>query len=201
MRKYEKWLPGLLIFAVLLASMVGGAAYAKYVAQLKVGGSLSITANLGSITVKESVASPNTDGSYTLGSATTNSGNTYEIIPGLDIPKNPYVTVYVASAIPVYVYIVVDQDFTNSPDGISYELEDCWKPVTGYTNVYVYSNSDGPIQVSSDATIDILKNDMVYVSQHLKANVKTSVYLKFTATMRQAVDGQTAEQIYANTNY
>lgn len=183
MKRLQKWLPGLLIFAVLLTSMLGGAAYAKYVESEQFENQLVISADLGTITLND-------------------TGADYQVIPGVDITKDASVT-FAVNAIPVYVYLIVEADFTNDANGISYQLESCWTLVDGQTNVYVYSVDGAPVKVTnSTQTRGILLNDTIQVSQHVKENVNSPVHLNFTAIMKQAYGNMSAKDIYLDsTNY
>jgi hypothetical protein len=98
------------------------------------------------------------------------------------------------SDIPAYLFIVVD---TNIPDdsGVTYSLEACWKPLEGYSNVYVYSKNNEALNVAGKTTnIQILQDDLIYVSQYLK--LSGSVYLNFRACMGQIFKDATPEMVY-----
>jgi len=207
MKKLQKWLPGLLIFAVLLASLAGGAAYGKYIFNKNFNGTVTIQANLGSITVLEHTATRMIDGSYKLLDSTTNK-NSYIIIPGLDIPKDPYVVVNKTSSIPVYVFIEVTDTIQPADKSvITYQVDTKnWKELNGVAGknggkVYVYATGDMAQQViSSIGTIQILDQNKVFVHQDLK-QVTSNVSINFYACMRQVVTGQTPAEIYISTNY
>lgn len=209
MRKFENWkraIPSLIILAVLLASMAAGVTYAKYVTNAQLDGSVQITANLGNIEVIESKAQRNPDGSYELLPEITTQ-NTYYLLPGLDIPKDPKVRITEKSSIGVYVYLVIDTNITPSPTGVSFELQQCWKKLDGYDNVYVYCGDQAnAVAVTDKRDIAILKSDAkgnsVFVSQKLNTNISDTLNLNFTAVMKQVVDGMTAKEIFAdNTDY
>lgn len=210
-RNFASLLPCLLLLAVLLSFAGIGTALAKYVTQAELQGNVTITAHLGKIEVLEHKAKRNTDGSYSLLDETTTE-NTYYLIPGLDIPKDPYVHITEKCTPPqvceigAYVYLVVDSNITPSPTGVSYDMLDCWVLLEGYDDVYVYSNQYGPIVVQSDLDIAILakdgKGNSIIVSQKLNTTISETLRLNFTAQMRQVIDGKSAKEIYEDTiNY
>lgn len=207
MEKLRKWLPSLLIFAVLLASLAGGAVYAKYVTQKQFDGSVIITANLGTITLLEHKAERNADGSYRLLETTTDK-NEYIIIPGLDIPKDPFVTVDKQSPIPVYVFVEVvskldgsavscevdEYHATINPSGKWIKIGgDSYKGKNGGT-VYVYTGGGAvPKQITNeDFTAYILKDNLVAVGQKLNAKekIQANLGLTFHACMGEVAAGK-----------
>lgn len=206
MKKLQKWLPGFLIFAVLLVSMLGGAAFGKYIYSEKLGGKVTITANLGTITLleHEAIRDPKL-GSYSLGTKEVTS-NTYTIIPGLDIPKDPFVTVDKASPIPVYVFVEVVSALDGS--AVSFEIDDAnWKrleiggvPYQGANKgwVYYYTGGTGDaVAVTADISeIYILKNKQVIIGQELLHDTPSDLGLTFYACMGQAVNGDALSLIY-----
>lgn len=205
MKKLQKWLPGFLIFAVLLVSMLGGAAFGKYIYSEKLGGKVTITANLGSIDIWESEANRKDDGSYSLDQSNPVKSNSYDLLPGLDIPKDPYVAVDKASAIPVYVFVEVCTNLTN--DAITFDidaanwslLEKNGNPIKGKNDgkVYVYIVDGQAAQVTDDIEkINILAGRTVYIGQELLHDTLTAQNLIFYASMGQVVSGQSPEMIY-----
>ena len=208
MKKLQKWLPGFLIFAVLLVSMLGGAAFGKYIYSEKLGGKVTITANLGTITLleHEAIRDPKL-GSYSLGTKEVTS-NTYTIIPGLDIPKDPFVTVDKASPIPVYVFVEVVSALNGS--AVSYEVDEYhatknpngkWIKIggDGYEGknggtVYIYTGGgEVPKQIANeDFTAYILKDNLVMVGQKLNAKdkIQANLGLTFYACMGEVAAGK-----------
>lgn len=186
MSKYQRQRKHLLSAIAVLTSILiflSGVAYAKYVESEQFENQLVISADLGTITLND-------------------TGADYQVIPGVDITKDASVT-FAVNAIPVYVYLIVEADFTNDANGISYQLESCWTLVDGQTNVYVYSVDGVPVKVTnSTQTRGILLNDTIQVSQHVKENVNIPVHLNFTAIMKQAYGNISAKDIYLDsTNY
>ena len=203
MRKIDKWLPSLLIVAALLLSMLGGAAYAKYVMDYNAGnGTVNITANLGKVEIWEgslTFAAPN---GYTLGERkASNDSYSYILIPGYDIPKDSSVHITEKSAIGAYIFLEVHTNIQNDPNGVSYAIMDHWIRIPELTgvhggDVYYYNAGiiNGPLQ---DSDLYILVDNKITVSQKLKgANISTSVFMNFYASMGQADAGNSAEEVY-----
>lgn len=184
-KKYtvRNWLIAAIALELVVLLSLSGVVYAKYVAEKELNGTVTIHAELGKIALYEHKANKNASGQYELNTGETVSGNIYDtVIPGLDIPKDPYIEITDKTEIPAYVFLLVHE--TAWPNTMEYELEEHWKPLLGYSNVFVYSDHDGPIKVAGNiATIKILKNDRITVSQ--KYTGPDEANLTFSACMGQ----------------
>ena len=69
----------------------------------------------------EHVATKNDDGTYTLGSDTTTTGNEYTVMPGVNLPKDPTVTVEKASG-EYYLFVEVTKGEKVDGDTLSYTV-------------------------------------------------------------------------------
>lgn len=196
---FHRPIAGMIVLALLVLSWIGNGIYAKYIYQEELSGTVTITANLGTIAVQEHKAERQPDGSYKLLTTITDK-NEYILMPGVDIEKDPYVTITQKSSIAAYVFIVVDSTL---PENVEYTLAEHWKAVNGYANVYVYADTNGnPIAVTGNIDkIPILKpvaNDSditLTVSQQVAHNL--SAYLNFSACMGQVTAAdQSAEAVY-----
>ena len=154
MKKLQRFLPGVLIFAVLAASMLGGAVYGKYIYSQQLDGKVTISANLGSVDIWESKANRKTDGSYSLDTSQQVKQNSYDLLPGLDVPKDPYVVVDKASAIPVYVFVEVVNKLGGSAVGYEIDTKN-WIKISASENnganggtVYVYTGGGAAAKAS-----------------------------------------------------
>lgn len=67
---------------------------------------------------------------------TVPTNKTAQMVPGVEIPKDPTVSVAANTlTVPYYVYVVVTE--TNSPSTyMDYSIDSAWTPLTGYTGVY-----------------------------------------------------------------
>lgn len=198
-RRFPIPLRYLLPVVVLLCALIGGAV-AKYVTTVDVTGAVTFNASLAtSVEVKESEAVRNTNGSYTLNTANTVTENSYELIPGLDIPKDPHVVITGKTPIEAYLFIeVVDQDSDNN-DTLTYTVDTTeWKSVTEITDkaVYVYTGGEADAKKITNADMDadnkltayILDKNTVTVSQKLKtAGIDGT--LTFTAKLVEVQKG------------
>lgn len=126
--------------------------------------------------------------------------NSYALLPGLDIPKDPFIEITDKSTVPAYLYLIVAHDSLDGT-GVSYELEDHWEPVDGYRGVYVYvDGEDKPITLTYDEntkkkTISIIKDNVVKVSQ--KLNLTGELSISFQACMKQVYgENPTAKSVY-----
>ena len=211
MKKLQKWLPGFLIFAVLLVSMLGGAAFGKYIYSEKLGGKVTITANLGSIDIWESKAIRDQSGAYTLDESQRVKKNSYDLLPGLDIPKDPYVAVDKASAIPVYVFVEVVSKLGGS--AVSFEVDtENWIKISASENngvhggtVYVYTGGGATAKAieNESFTACILKGNQVTVGQELLHGTPVNLGLDFYACMGEVAAGKSGgtidlEAVYNN---
>ena len=199
----------LLMVAILLLSMGAGTTYAKYVKQDKLEGSVTIKASLGSIKLVEHQALRQADGSYELIDNQETDKNTYILLPGLDVDKDPTVHIKEKTPIDCYVYLKVVTNLADSYK-VQYTVENVWKEISRTTQagettiVYVYT-AGGSEAVAVDDTfgtkgtgeIPVLVGNKMIVSQKLDLPA-SKVYLNFFAYMFETSSGTTAESVYAN---
>lgn len=172
------------IALVLVVALAVGATYAYLTASsgpvkntFVVGGAVADK----DLKLFEHVATKNTDGSYTLSSNTTTS-NAYTVMPGVNLPKDPTVTVEKASG-EYYLFVEVtkgsgfapvtvgegDNAKTGTP--LSYAVNDAnWQPLTltgkdENREVYVYCVT-GASAIQSDpvSNVKVLVNDTITVN-------------------------------------
>lgn len=193
--KKMRYLPLILALAVLLSSVLIGNAAAKYIYRNTWNATVTFTAELAdNVLLQEHLASRAPDGSYSLDSEVVTENNTYILLPGLDIPKDPFISIVDKSSIGSYLFLevvetldtvtetdpVTDQATTHKP--VDYSLTGDWLPLPGATGkhggaVYVYAKDGVPVVIDDrltagkpdlTATIPILQGDRVTVSQYLK---------------------------------
>jgi len=155
-------------------------------------------------TLWEHEATENADGTYTLSTGETaiTNANTYKVLPGVDIPKDPTVDI-VGLQENAYLYLQV----TNSLDNdLSYDIDPAnWEKLTGYDGIYVYKGASASDNIiSAFATdedvllVNILENKQIEVDDEYAADVSGT--LTFKAYMVQATgNGADATQAWANT--
>lgn len=171
--------------ALFCLSAVAFVAVAKYVKDVPFEGQVTFTADLAdTFILTESEATRQTDGTYSL-SGEQVPNNTYILMPGVDVPKDPKITITGKTAIPAYLYVEVS---SNLPATVTYEMKGHWNLLTDVTGpkggkVYVYDTLlDG---TPADLTISILENNTVYVSDELSRD--TAATLTFHAYLFQNI--------------
>ena len=196
------------VLAVVLVSVSGVAnVMAKYATKTEINGQVTITADLGQIGIWETTVTYTAENGFVKGTVElqSNRAYSYPIIPGQDIPKETIVRVEKKTgSLPAYVYLIVETNITSQEKGIQYTLESHWQPVDGHPGVYVYSDANGPVQVSSSRDIDVLFDKYIFVSQDVYQTISGDIdefELTFTATMRQVLTGKTAAEIYGSKDY
>ena len=194
MKKKFGMTTGLLMIVVLLVSMAIGTTYAKYVTQKTLEeNTVTITADIGTIVLQESKANRQPSGAYTLDTANPVAENSYVLIPGLDIPKDPHVVITKPDALPVYVYVEVVDGLGANP-GVTYGMSK-WTKLAGVTGpnggtVYYYNS-----EIKDSQLISILDDNKVSVSQYLNKSI-SNYKLTFYAYMYQTAAGSDAAEVY-----
>jgi hypothetical protein len=127
-----------LVFVLVIAlAAAAGMVTAKYFGEKDVKGSVGLKADLAeSITVYEHVANRQTDGSYELdSSAVTEEGQTYMLMPGVDIYKDPTVRVTGYTGVPAYLFVVITADMGDY-SYVALNLADGWQSLSGHNGVW-----------------------------------------------------------------
>lgn len=113
---------------------------------------------------------------------TENTGNDYKIIPGVNIEKDPKVTVK-ANSEACWLFVKVEEVGTFVTDKVTYSIDTGWTKLTGVTGVdNVYYREVGA--VTADTDFAVLKDNKVTVSDTLtKEDIQniTNPTLTFTA--------------------
>lgn len=111
---------------------------------------------------------------------TETTGEDYKIIPGVDIAKDPKVTVK-ADSEACWLFVKVDEVGTFVADKVTYSVADGWTALTGQPGVYYREVG----AVTADTDFYVLKDNVVKVSDTLtKEDIKdipTGPTLTFTA--------------------
>lgn len=143
------------------------------------------------------------DGVYTLDSSSEVTSNSYNILPGVNIPKNPTVDV-VGLEEHAYLYIKVTSTL---PEGLSYAIDSAkWTALSEYDGVYVYSgsNAENYIVKATNAApktfeATILTDNQIVVAGNY-SGISDDITLSFDAYMVQATgNGDSAAAAWANT--
>ena len=176
------------LLAVLFClSAVTFVAVAKYIKDIPFTGNVTFKADLAeTFSLTESEAKPNTDGTYSLDTTTSTDKNTYILMPGVDVPKDPKITIKGKTTVPAYLYVEVLES-KNFPATVTYSIVSHWKalgikgPHGGVVYVYA-SDLDGTVK---DLTIRIIDKDTLYVSDQLDRG--TTATMTFYGYMAQQV--------------
>lgn len=108
------------------------------------------------------------------------TGNNYKIIPGVDIEKDPKVTVK-ANSEACWLFVKVVESGTFVDGKVTYAIADGWTALEGQTGVY-YRTVDA---TTADTSFDVLAGNKVIVSSELTKDdilgIETQPTLTFTA--------------------
>ena len=166
-------------------SMQGGSVENTFIAAG--GGKLA-----DSLTLVEHKVEQQADGSYQLTAETTNK-NSYQVMPGMELPKDPTITVNGKTAAAAYLYVeVVDQ----LDENFTWAMDTAWVELDGVTGaqggkVYVYAGTTGAALILNDsnvpASIPVIEDNKITVANDAQNLSTTGVNLKFFAYMAQAV--------------
>lgn len=187
----------LLLVFVLLFATAAGVTYAKYIRSYEHTGNVTVTAKLVSVfKLFESEAVKQNNGSYLLSDEKVTS-NTYTLLPGLDVPKDPQIHIAGKTNIPAYLYVEVVESTNFDKAKITYALTGDWQKLDGVAGqrggtVYVYTEE------IANGTIQILRDKVITVSDQLPRT--TNVSLDFYAYMAQIGDGPDAKTVFT-TNF
>ena len=157
-------------------------------------------------TLWEHMAVAADDGTYTLDTSVEVGSNTYDILPGVNIPKDPTVDI---EGLQEYAYLYIK--VTGSIPGVTYSIDAAnWTQLGGHTDVWVYSGSEATSNVikatdenQKSFTVNILTQDTYGNAITVPAdynNTTDNSTLTFNAYMVQATgNGANAAQAWANT--
>lgn len=133
---------------------------------------------------------------------TETTGKDYKIIPGVDIPKDPKVTVN-ANSEACWLFVKVEEEGSFVANKVTYSIADGWTKGDGTkipANVY-YRAVDA---VKNDTDFAVLKDNKIYVSEELSKSDIQSITaqpkLTFTAYAVQKAGIDTAADAWAKAN-
>lgn len=195
-KKKKRTRLGLLILLLLLLSLMGFA-LGKYSKTLNNTGNVTFSTRLAdTMTLLEHQAVRQTDGTYELDMTKTVTSNTYFLIPGVDIPKDPHITISGRTSIPAFLFIEVAS--TLDTDTQVYKIDtDKWELIQSGTKEVYYYKSD-----VTDGTIYILKDHpgtgkQIEIKQAVLSDAETDV-LSIRALLMEKVGENTPQDTYNN---
>lgn len=176
MKARKVLIAGLLLVLVVGATILGTIAFlqdqtAAVTNTFTVG---SLFAPTGNIVLNESRAVAGTDaGVYTLDPDTKVMQNAYTIVPGVNVPKDPEVTV-TKLGVNAYLFIeVVDA----TPDTITWTIDSAWTLLSGVTGpnggaVYYIDSELTPTGTDAGQSYGVITGDIVNVAGTHAANAE-----------------------------
>ena len=126
-------------------------------------------------------------------------GKDYKIIPGVDIRKDPKVTVK-ANSEDCWLFVKVAASGTFVEDKVTYAVAEGWTALTGNDGVYYRAVSSG----TADQSFSVLAGDQIIVSKDLTKDEIKSITanptLTFTAYAVQQSGSANAAEAWAKVN-
>ena len=178
---------GCLLFVTLLSFWLVCGLFAKYTVSGNDLDSARVAAG-GSIKIVESKAKyVQNKGEFELDINEKVSANTYnKVIPGVDIPKDPFVRLVLDKAevdYRLYMKVVKSENF---PDTVTFEITDDWVKPDPDSDIYMYKtylDAGQKYDFDNGKEIHILVEDTLYVSQYYEG--KESFSLSFEVWLQQ----------------
>lgn len=175
------WAVGILLVFTMLSVWFVCGLYAKYVVTDSASDSARV-AEGSDFELWEHKATL-VNGIYVLDEEEKVLENAYEkVIPGVDIAKDPFITIDAELEVSYQLYIRVIES-AYFPENVTYELTEDWELVNKTLNIYKYKYVFDAGSKYKDE-IQILKNDKLYVGEHYVGEGK-EFSLAFDAWMRQ----------------
>lgn len=200
MKKHKLYILALSMLALLAVISVTEGFLAKYMRSQSLNSNIKFSAGLTKdLKLTENSAEKQKDGSYILNEQETTE-NSYTVMPGVDIPKNPRVVITGKSRVDAYLYI---EAVGNCPAGVTYTLTNDWQPLGNITGpnggaVYIYSGADGTPAVLNEnfsaSPIQIISDDIITVSDSFSPTADFS--LCFYGYMAQSQNNADAETVF-----
>ena len=191
----------LLLVLLTATAIIVGTVAAKYITEKRMPGSIKVSVELAEdIKMFEHKVTRTEDGNYET-VATEVTGNTYKLMPGVDIPKDPTVRIIDYTGLPAYVYVEVVGEPTKN---VSFAIDDGWAPlmdgetqVTGPNRGKVYYReliaAEGETY-PKDVDINVLKEQKVTVSQWVERG--TDLEIKFYAYVAEKTGNDDAKTVF-----
>mgnify|MGYP003291961946 CR=1 FL=1 len=193
------------ILVVLILALATGGVFSKYKETVNLN-SVNLEVSSGKLasvfSLQEHKAVQKSDGTYELGTEVVYS-NSYRVLPGVAIPKDPYFTLNKQTKIEAYLYVEIINNLGSK--GLSYSLTDDWVPlglgVKGANggDGHVYSGgTNAAKKITKDFNqnpIKILKDDQITVTNANKSSLGT-VNVSFYGYLAQASLANTAKDVF-----
>ncbi|MBR5786614.1 MAG: hypothetical protein IKY41_07970, partial [Clostridia bacterium] len=197
------------ILVVLLAIATGGV-FSKYQQSVVANEEVNIKVSSGVLasvfTLQEHKAIQTDDGNYHLDANIPVFENTYYVLPGVDLPKDPHFTILKETDVEAYLYVEIINNLGDN-NGLSYEVTTDWKKldIKGENNgdLYVYTGGEETAKAitkgfdTQDAGLMILQDNKIAVDPVNKSSI-TEVSISFYGYLAQASRGNDASSVFTN---
>ena len=182
-----QWTVGSLLVLTLLSTWLVSGLYARYmVSDSRYDTARVASTGIGKLELWEHFAeeTDTNSGIYHL-TAKTATGNEYnKVLPGVDIPKDPTISLQINKAEVRYALYVKVTESEPFPDHVTYSLTDDWKCVDSENGIYQYKDIFEANTLYPLKEIQILKDNKLYVSEQYVGSGK-SFSLTFNAYLMQ----------------
>ena len=174
------------LLILLVALLIGLISFvdAKYADTISYRGKITFSAKLANnVELRESKIVRKNDGTYeTTAETITNGTQSYTLVPGQDIPKNPHIIIEGKTKIPAYLYVEIVDTLDTVKIGeeevklIDYSVTDNWERAVAQSlnkhggTVYRYRGGILTDTNTPTAPIYILQDNQVTVSQYVKSH-------------------------------
>ena len=174
------------LLILLVALLIGLISFvdAKYADTISYRGKITFSAKLANnVELRERKIVRKNDGTYeTTAETITNGTQSYTLVPGQDVPKDPHIIIEGKTDIPanLYVEIVDTSDTEKGVKLIDYSVTDIWERAADQSlnkhggTVYKYKGDALTSANTPKDPIGILKGDKVTVSQYVKSHDLTN---------------------------
>lgn len=191
------------ILVVLVLALATGGVFSKYKETVTLN-SVNLEVSSGKLasvfSLQEHKAVQKSDGTYELGTDLVTS-NSYRVLPGVALPKDPYFTLNKQTKIEAYLYVEVIDNLGSK--GLSYSLTNDWKAlgVKGAKggDVYVYTGGANAAKKITknfnESPVYILEDNEITVTKVNKSDLGT-VNVSFYGYLAQADLADTAQAVY-----
>ena len=164
-------LTGIIMIVMLILGSLIGTVMAKYIYSKTLSAKVIFTAELADdFLLQEHIANKQSDGSYDLGTVLlptkdelgniTKNGNAYTLLPGLDVPKDPFIKVIKKTPIEAYMYIEVVENLNSA---ITYTLDTAkWKPLTDTLGNQITGPNSGKVYFYTTDGTNALRIDETF---------------------------------------
>ena len=183
---------GILLLLTLLTTCMLSRLHAKYiVSDSRYDSARVASAGIGELKLWEHEAKETAENSgvYELDNKKTVTNNEYKkVLPGVDIPKDPYIELKIEKSEVSYELYVKVTKSNPFPDQVTFELLDEWELVDAANGIYKYKSvfkAGETYDPTGTKKIQILKDNRLYVGEYYEGkNQKFS--LTFSAYLMQA---------------